>query len=67
MESFGKKKYTNKDWFEEKINLLKILIKIKRQTHVDYQHDSSSTSLNRQSETKKLFERPHGNALTSFG
>ena len=36
LESFGKKKNTNKDWFEENINVLLPLIKIKQQTHVDY-------------------------------
>ncbi len=67
LESFGKKKNTNKDWFEENINVLLPLIKIKRQAHVDYQHDPSSTSLNRLREARRLFERPQGNALTSFG
>ena len=66
LESFGKMKHTNKDWFEENINVLLTLIKIKRQSHVDYQHDPSSTSLNGLRE-ERLFERPQGNALTSFG
>ena len=30
LESFRKKKHTNKDWFEENINMLLHLIKIKR-------------------------------------
>ena len=37
--SIGKKKQTNKNWFEENINVLLLLLKIKRQAHVDYQHD----------------------------
>ena len=34
LESFGKKKHTNKDWFEENINVLLSLIKVIRQAHV---------------------------------
>ena len=36
LESFGKNKHTNKDWFEENINVLLPLLKIKRETHVNY-------------------------------
>ena len=55
LESFGKKKQTNKDWFEENINVLLSLIKIKRHAHIDYQHDPSGTRLKRLREARKTF------------
>ena len=66
LESFGKKKNTNKDWFEENINVLLPLIKIKRQAHVDYQHDPSSTSLNRLREARKTFRKTARKCANEF-
>ena len=57
LKSFGEKNHTNKNWFEENINVLLPLINIKRQVHVDYQHDPSSTSLNRLREARKTFRK----------
>ena len=55
LESFGKKKKFNKDWFGENINVLLPLIKVKRQAYVEYQLDPNSKSLNRLHEAKKGF------------
>ena len=52
-KSFGKNKHDNKDWFEENINMLSPLLKKKRQAHVDYQRDPSSTCLKRLHEARK--------------
>ena len=52
-----KKTHDNKYWFEENINVLLPLIKVKRQAHVECQHDQSSTSLNRLREARKVFRR----------
>ena len=66
LESFGKKKHTNKNWFEENINVLLPLIKIKRQAHVDYQHDPSSTSLKRLREARKTFRKTARKCANEF-
>ena len=55
LKPFGKKTHTNKDWFEENINVLLPLIKVKRKAHVDYQHDSSSMNLNKLCKARKTF------------
>ena len=66
LEFFGKKTHANKDWFKEDINVL-LPLNVKRQAHFDYQHDQSSTSLNRLCEARKVFKGLQGNALKSFG
>ena len=57
LEYFGKKKHTNKDWFNENINVLFPLIKVKRQAHVDYQYDASCTSLEWLRKARKTFRK----------
>ena len=66
LESFGKKKHTNKDQFEENINVLLPLIKIKQQPHVDYQHDPSNTSLKRLLEERKTFRKTARKCANEF-
>ena len=66
MESFGKKTHANKDWFEENINALLPLIKVKRQAHVEYQHEQSCTSLNRLREARKVFRRTARKCTNEF-
>ena len=66
LESFAKKTHTNKDWFGENINVLLPLIKVKRQAHVEYQHDPSSTSLNRLREARKGFRRTARKCTNEF-
>ena len=53
--SIGKKNYTNKDWFQENINVLLPLIKVKPPAHAEYQHEPSSISLNRSHKARKIF------------
>ena len=57
LDSLGKMKHTNEDWLEKHSNVLLSLIKIKRQAHVDYQHDPSSMSLKRLREAGKTFRK----------
>ena len=66
LESFGKKKHTNKDWFEENINVLLPLIKIKRQAHLDYQHDPSCTNLKSLREARKTFRKAARKCANEF-
>ena len=66
MKSFGKNKQTNKEWFEENINVLLPLLKIKRQIHVDCQHDPSCTSQKRIREAKTKFRRTARKCATEF-
>ena len=66
LESFGKKENTNKDWFEENINALLPLIKIKRQAHVDYQNHPSSTSLKSLREARKIFQKTTTKCANEF-
>ena len=66
LETFGKNKHANKDWFEENINILSPLLKKKRQAHVDYQRDPSSTCLNRLREARKNFRRAARKCATEF-
>ncbi|MCP4267312.1 MAG: hypothetical protein GY777_17355, partial [Candidatus Brocadiaceae bacterium] len=66
LESFGKNKLANKDWFEENTNVLLPLINIKRQAHVDYQHDPSSTSLKRLREARNNFRKTARKCATEF-
>ena len=66
LESFGKKNHTNKDFFEENINVLLPLKKVKRQAHVDYQHDPSSTNLKRLREAKKTFRKTTRKCTNQF-
>ena len=66
MGSFGKKTHDNKYWFEENINVLLPLIKVKRQAHVECQHDQSSTSLNRLREARKVFRRTARKCANEF-
>ena len=55
LESFGKKTHTNKDWFEENLDVLLPLIEVKREAHVEYQRDPSITSLTTLREARKVF------------
>ena len=61
-----KKTHDNKYWFEENINVLLPLIKVKRQAHVECQHDQSSTSLNRLREARKVFRRTARKCANEF-
>ena len=42
------------------------LIKVKRQAHVEYQHEQSSTSLNRLREARKVFRRTAKKCANEF-
>ena len=58
MELCGKKKCFSKDHFEGNINVFHPFTTVKWKTHVNYQHNQSSTSLKRLCEA-----RNKGNAL----
>ena len=64
LDSCDKNTETNKDWFQENIDVL--LIELKQQPHVEYLLGKSSKSLNRLREARKVFQKLEGNALTSY-
>ena len=69
LKSFVQQTHAKKYRFEENINGLLSLIKVKRPAHIEYQHNHNRTSLNRLREARNVFRRTvrkYANELKTF-